>query len=280
MKAIGIPVIRNDIKVVNTTRLPERFGLLTKFIRGRSSVDLLIGIEYAFMHSGETKQVDHLMARQSPLEWVIFDAKPGETCYSTSILHVKYATPVDISPFWTTEAMGVNVKPCICTADKLSQTEKEEAQTIEKSCVKVGNQYLVPYPWKTDPVLLPDNNQLAVKRLKSIEKRLKMKPGQAEAYDKQMKEMNEMNFSRNLTTEELNDYKGPLHYILHHAVFPPEKKRTPVRIVFNSSSVFQGHQLNVYWMKGPDLLNNIFGVNLRFREREVALIGDILKMYY
>eukprot|EP00112_Aurelia_sp_Birch-Aquarium-sp1_P026220 Seg9160.2 transcript_id=Seg9160.2/GoldUCD/mRNA.D3Y31 product="hypothetical protein" protein_id=Seg9160.2/GoldUCD/D3Y31 len=33
-------------------------------------------------------------------------------------------------------------------------------------------------------------------------------------------------------------------------------------------------------MKGPDLLNNLFGVNLRFREREVALIGDILKMYH
>ena len=88
-----------------------------------------------------------------------------------------------------------------------------------------------------------------------------MKPEQAEAYDKQMKEMNEMNFSRQLTSEELRDYKGPVHYIPHHAILRPEKKTTPVRIVFNSSSVFQGHQLNDYWMKGPDLLNNLFGIN-------------------
>ena len=33
-------------------------------------------------------------------------------------------------------------------------------------------------------------------------------------------------------------------------------------------------------MKGPDLLNNLFGVVLRFRERETALVGDISKMYH
>ena len=33
-------------------------------------------------------------------------------------------------------------------------------------------------------------------------------------------------------------------------------------------------------MKGPDLLNNLFGVVLRFREKEVALVGDISKMHH
>ena len=33
-------------------------------------------------------------------------------------------------------------------------------------------------------------------------------------------------------------------------------------------------------MKGPDLLNNLFGVALCFREREIALVGDIWKMYH
>ena len=31
-------------------------------------------------------------------------------------------------------------------------------------------------------------------------------------------------------------------------------------------------------MKGPDLLNDLFGVVLRFRENEIAFIGD--KMYH
>ena len=32
--------------------------------------------------------------------------------------------------------------------------------------------------------------------------------------------------------------------------------------------------------EGPDLLNNLFGITLRFRERQVALLGDISKMYH
>ena len=96
-----------------------------------------------------------------------------------------------------------------------------------------------------------------------------------------MKEMIEMKFCRKLTKEEVESYQGPVYYIPHHAVIRPEKKNsTPASIVFNSSSMFQGHQLNDYWMKGPDMLNNPIGVVVRFREKEVALVGDISKMYH
>ena len=66
----------------------------------------------------------------------------------------------------------------------------------------------------------------------------------------------------------------------HHAVLRPEKKSAPVRIVFNSSGTFKGHTLNEYWHKGPDLLNNLFGVILRFRENYIAVCSDIAKMYH
>ena len=95
-----------------------------------------------------------------------------------------------------------------------------------------------------------------------------------------MVEMEEMGFARKLSKEDMKNYKGPVHYISHHAVIRPEKKSTPVRIVFNLSSVYHGHKLNDYWRKGPDLLNNLFGVVLRFREKEVAISGDISKMYH
>jgi hypothetical protein len=95
-----------------------------------------------------------------------------------------------------------------------------------------------------------------------------------------MIEMEEMKFARTLSKEEIDSYEGPVHYISHHAVIRPEKKSTSVRIVFNSSSVYQGNRLNDYWKKGPDLLNNLFGVVLRFRQKEVAVSGDISKMYH
>ena len=105
-------------------------------------------------------------------------------------------------------------------------------------------------------------------------------PDHANSYNAQIKEMEEMKFSRKITEQEKKDWTGPVQYIAHNAVVRPEKKSTPIRIVFNSSASFKGHTLNDYWYKGPDLLNNLFGVVLRFRENAVAICGDIRKMYH
>ena len=281
IKAIGIPSISEEVSEVQLKPIAKLLGLENERIRrGKGPVDLLIGIDHAQMHTGQTRQAGQLVARKTPLGWVVFGGPSGETLVNGRVCHVRLATPVDVSEFWKTEAMGVEVKPCICEADKLTQAEREEAEIISKSCEKLGKQWMVPYPWKKDPMLLPDNKPLAMKRLESTERRLKKDPEQGAAYDKQMEEMKEMQFSRKLSKEEMDNYKGPVHYIPHHAVIRPEKKSTPVRIVFNSSSVYQGHALNDYWLKGPDLLNSLFGVVLRFREREVAVMGDISKMYH
>ena len=285
VKAIGIPVISNESSSIDTEKIMEQLGLSGERIRRKKGpIDLLIGIDHAQLHTGPTKQKHHIVARKSPLGWVLFGNKSGTATLaagvSTRVLHVKYTAPVDISEFWKTESMGVLVKPCVCEADKLSQVEREEKILIENSALKIGNQWMIPYHWKKDPRSLPDNRNQALKRLESTERRLSSNPEQARAYQKQMVEMEEMKFSRKLSKEEIKKYEGPVHYISHHAVIRPEKKSTPVRIVFNSSATYQGSRLNDYWKKGPDLLNSLFGVVLRFREREVAVSGDISKMYH
>ena len=119
-----------------------------------------------------------------------------------------------------------------------------------------------------------------LKKLESTERRLMEQPDHASSYDMQIKELEDMKFSRKLTEQEKIERKGPVHYIAHHAVLRPGKKTTPVRIVYNSSASFKGHTLNDYWYKGPDLLNNLFGVVLRLRENAVVVCGDITKMYH
>ena len=93
-----------------------------------------------------------------------------------------------------------------------------------------------------------------------------------------MKQMEELGFSQKLTDEELKNYKDPVYYIAHHEVVQPEKRSTPVRIIFNSSAQYKGWCLNDCWIKGPDLLNDMFGVILRFRGHPVVVSGDISKM--
>lgn len=84
---------------------------------------------------------------------------------------------------------------------------------------------------------------------------------------------------RKVTGDEMKKYQGPVHYLLHHEVLKPDSKSTPIRIVFNSSASCMGHVLNDYYTKGPDMLRDLFGILLRFRQSPVAIVGDISKMY-
>ena len=214
------------------------------YMGGGERADNTTGIDHARMHTGETRQAGHLVARKCPLGWVVFGGTSQDAPEVSRTLHVKYTSPVDLTDFWTTEAMVVAITLCLCPANKLSQIEREEAKKIESSCQKNGSQWVVSYPWKRDPALLPDNKSQAIKKLEATERRLMKNPEHAQAYEKQMVEMNEITFSRKLSKQELEGYRGPVHYISHHEVLRPESKSTPVRIVFNSSAVFRGHRLN------------------------------------
>ena len=88
----------------------------------------------------DTKQSGNLVARNSPLGWVVFGAASRKIQQANSVLLVSYSTPVDLSKFWTMKAMGVAVKPCISSTDKLTQLEREETRIIQSSCKKMGNE--------------------------------------------------------------------------------------------------------------------------------------------
>jgi len=94
---------------------------------------------------------------------------------------------------------GVAVKPCICSSDKITQSEREETRIIQNSYKKMGNQWMIPYPWKADPKLLPDNRSQAIKQWEATECRLQKYPENAEAYDQEIQEMEQMNTSRKLS---------------------------------------------------------------------------------
>ena len=127
VKAIGIAHISDDVTPVQTRPMAKQLGIENEKIRrGKGPVDLLIGIDHAQLHTGETKQSGQLVARKTPLGWVLFGGRSSGTETTNQIYHVAYATPVELTDFWKTEVMGVEVKPCICDADKLSQIEREK----------------------------------------------------------------------------------------------------------------------------------------------------------
>ena len=76
---------------------------------------------------------------------------------------------------------------------------------------------------------MPDNYAQVLKKLESTEQCLMKQPEHALSYDMQVKDMEEMKFSRKLTEKEKSEWKGPVHYVARHAVLPRsyETEREP-----------------------------------------------------
>ena len=68
-------------------------------------------------------------------------------------------------------------------------------------------------------------------------------------------------------------------YIPHHGVYHP-KKPGKIRVVFDCSARYNGVSLNDYLLSGPDLNNSLIGVLCRFRQENVAFMGDIERMFH
>lgn len=58
------------------------------------------------------------------------------------------------------------------------------------------------------------------------------------------------------------------------------RKPEQIRGVFDSSAVHEGISLNSLLMSGPDMVNSLLGILLRFRKDEVAITADIEQMFY
>ncbi|XP_060078384.1 uncharacterized protein LOC132557875 [Ylistrum balloti] len=68
-------------------------------------------------------------------------------------------------------------------------------------------------------------------------------------------------------------------YLLLFGVYHP-KKVDQIRVVFDSSCKYEGISLNNVLMQGPDLMNRLDGVLLRFRKETVAVVADIQQMFF
>lgn len=145
------------------------------------------------------------------------------------------------------------------------------------------------YPWIKNPARLPNKYPSASGRIKATEKRLtNLGAEHCKLYQNQIDEMIAKGIARKITRAERESYIGPVresyigpvHYIHHHEVMKPNSQSTPMRIVFDSSASYQGHKLNSYWAKGPDILNSLLGVLLRMRQEKVVVMGDISRMYH
>ncbi len=191
--------------------------------------------------------------------------------------------------FLETDSIGSNCRPkcgnCSCGKCAIGSRDMTIKDERELKLIEDGLQYdnakqewTVTYPWITNPNTLRNNFKMVAARLTSTEKKLK-RQGSCDQYNQEIASLIDRGAARKLSNDEMKQYKCPVHYIPHHDVWKPGSKSTPLRIVFEANIRHMGKMLNDYWCKGPDVMNNLLGILLRFREGKVAFTGDISKMY-
>ena len=74
-------------------------------------------------------------------------------------------------------------------------------------------------------------------------------------------------------------HTGRVWFLPHFAVYHP-KKPTQIRVVFDSSAEFEGQSLNKELLAGPDMMNTLLGVLLRFRRERVGVMCDVEQMFH
>ncbi|CAB4003918.1 Hypothetical predicted protein [Paramuricea clavata] len=167
---------------------------------------------------------------------------------------------------------------CPCPKSNLSLDEKRAMELMERSWKLDDNRYVIGRPWKRDKNLLSDNRSLAETRLRSLEKSLSKNDVKARMYDQALMQYAENNWAIPVSEEDLKVDRKPFYYLPHHGVYRPDKKSTPLQVVFDPATSYLGMSLNSFLFKGPGLIGNLLGVLLHFREEQVAFSGDISKM--
>ena len=250
----------------------------------RDIVDLLIGLDCSYLHSAIEEvraKPNEPIARLTPLGWTCIGS-PGQN--DGAMLQTNFSSTFFVKDQSSLDRLNTNLKrfweieeePSMHETPVIRFEEKLAMQTA-KSSVRYENQmYLIGVPWKEKQPVLPDNYDMALKRLENTEKRLKRSPDIAESYSKCIEQYVEKGYVRKVPEHEKSKSKW---YLPHFPVTRLDKETTKTRIVFDASAKHEGVSLNDVIHQGPKLQRDLFDVLLRFRRFPVAIVCDIAEMY-
>lgn len=218
-----------------------------------------------------------LVAVETFLGWTLMGRVPQANqsfcnlAITTTNLLVKNAAITDL---WELESLGITDP-----YEKKSRQEKElEAKNmfLETILINEEGRYEVRLPWKDNYPILPENYSIAEKRLNITVK--KLKDGNLfDVYENIFKE-----WCTDGIIEEVpdNEIKNKGHYLPHRPVIKENSATTKIRPVFDASAREKDKpSLNDCLEKGPNLIELIPSILLRFRENKIGVISDIKKAF-
>ncbi|KAI7792395.1 gag-pol fusion polyprotein [Triplophysa rosa] len=205
------------------------------------------------------------------------------------------ATTHDFLEWWRWDSIGAACEPrcggCRCGnchpgGKDMTLAEERELEVV-RSCLTYAvsddhnerPHWHARYPLIEDLATLPNNRKAVESTFLRTERQLAKELEWKATYAAQVHDMVNRRAAMKLSKEALLTWSGPVWYISHLIAPNPHSVTTPVRLIWNSSQKFRGLSLNDLLLKGPDVLNLIRTVLLKFRRGVFAALGDIKKMY-
>ncbi|XP_062588283.1 uncharacterized protein LOC134249947 [Saccostrea cucullata] len=160
-----------------------------------------------------------------------------------------------------------------------SLEDKNFLQQVENSIQFENGHYHIGLPFRRKDVVLPNNSAQCLKRLEGLKCKFMKNPQFKDHYVEFMDKILQKGYAEPVPEDELNEEDGRIWFLPHHGIYHP-KKPNKIRVVFDCSAKFMGVSLNNQLLQGPNLANNLLGVLMRFRQEEIAILGDIESMFY
>jgi len=131
----------------------------------------------------------------------------------------------------------------------------------------------MPLPFKTKPPHI-DTKSAAIHRFNLLEKKFKKDTAYKAQYHQFMSDI----ISKGEAVIAPHDSTHSW-YIPHFGVFHP-RKPDRIRVVFDCAAKVGGVSLNDFLLQGPEHMNDLQGILLRFRKHPIAFMGDIERMFH
>ena len=173
-----------------------------------------------------------------------------------------------IASFWRMDTYGTSLKVA------MSHDEKHALQTVKATIRYVDGRYEVGLLWK-QKAELPNKFKSAILQFKRMQKRLNSQPDGKQLFSDTISKDLAKDYIRKLRPEQIFSswWLLPEHGVMHP--YKPGK----LRCVSNTISKYRGVCLSDMVHPGPDLLANLLGVLVRFRERKYPLTAEIEAMF-
>ncbi|UYV75783.1 hypothetical protein LAZ67_13001345 [Cordylochernes scorpioides] len=216
-----------------------------------------------------------LTALQTRFGWTLMgECQPGSDVSLAHHVRTMTISESSITNLWNLDVLGIMDPIEVKQRDqKDALARRHFLKTVQHS---VSGRYVVSLPWTVEKAKIADNREVAMKRLEQTTKKL-ISLNLYEDYDDIFRGWLDDGIIEKVPAEQ---HDAEAFYLPHRPVVKLSSGTTPIRPVFDASSkVYRSPSLNDCLEKGPNLIEMIPNLMLRFRNGKFGVVADIKKAF-